>query len=1066
MNKFQIAYRLDVIGKPDKVGKWRNEFVNSDDDLDIDDIIDLVAVHGSVTSYVLKDEKLIIGRSHDTNIKGAWMIMLDFDNTSTLEELQQHPWYQYSAFGYTTPSFGDIQKDDNKFQSLSELHKAVVAPKLGKPKDNCRLVFLFDRFIDCSELEIVVSGLLSLFPMADPQCTGLARMIYGCKDAQVIRNNAIVSIEQIEYLKELGEVHKATKKVITKERTQAVYSDIEGDINITLADGHIYSISEIFSTFPKGFKTACYSPFRNEDNPSAFVHVFEDNGNVFVHDSGSGTQKIWLAKDFVKPTLTLAKKNKVRLLEPEPFEKITVEQGYKDTGIGAINYFNEQYVPADLYYDLNESGLIFVKSAKGTGKTELLKTLVERVRGEKGSCLLIGHRVALLNNQSIRLGLDNYQNEDPTKFFAISVDSLQKISEENIGIPYDTVIIDEVEQVLNHFKSSTLRKKRKMVFKQFIDKLRAAKRIILLDADVSPEITIELIRLIRGKELWASDDTQGFINEYQPGIGRSYNMYQTKEHMIFDLCNLLASDPLANAFVITNSKTLTKEIEQLISGLNLPPVVLKVNLLGETDHVDTSKTLLCIHSDNSMADEQQAFITNPRDEGNRYRVVVSSPTISTGVSIDGDHFGHVFGFFNDSPFTFYDCDQAISRVRNTKAVINVWMPEIDADSKLLVESKLIQYGTELGLDSNTIQNLINNFSGYDSEEVIDRQIHNTAELYAEIELTTRRLTMGTEQLSPDELIWVRFLATLDVITVNRMRGRKLKFIQYVESNGYSCIDVELDEDDNNIGKGFMKANRINAKEEEINNIFNAPLIEFDEYMTLRKLKHIASKTSNEDYYKRTKFEIVEWLESIDVDITDIDNYKFFIKEDIRAKYWNLKNALLTESEIKKLDVNEREHGKKAIGDMRNRIQIRELYDGLVADVLGYAGYSFNEFYNDVMSGSISIISNDQLDALGQAILGGSSSDINGINKLFECELRSSGIRTPKRVWDAIFGYVGLELKGKKVSVKGVKEWQYSVNVCDRNGWVHTKVARDDSQSKGIIAKKEFNLTDFMSGRKW
>lgn len=1065
MNNIQIAYHPDIIGKPEKVGKWRNEFINSTADLSIDDVIELVAGLGAATSYVLKDDTITNGRSHDSNIMGANVVMLDFDNTSSLEEIQTHPWYKHSAFAYTTPSFGKMQDDIDTHKLPVEQYE-VIKQKVGKPKENFRLVFVFEDFVSADILLKVIQGLLSLFPMADQQCSDLARMIYGCKDATVIRNNAKVSGVEVEYLKELGANFRTIQKVVAKSISNKLLDTLEGDISIKLSDGFHYSISELFATFPRGFKSACYSPFRTEDNPSAFVRIFEDTGNVFVHDSGSGHQKTWFAKDYLASAngLALVKKADANKINREKYETLVIPIPYEETGILSIEHINERYVPSDLYYELNSSGIIFIKSPKGTGKTELLKTLVERVRGEKGSCLLIGHRVALLNNLSTRIGLDNYQEEDPSKFFAISVDSLMKIAEENTHFLYDTLIIDEVEQVLNHFKSDTLRKKRKFVFKQFINKIRAAKRIILLDADVSPEITIELIRLIRGNEQWASDDKQGFINEYQPGIGRTVNMYQSKEQMIVELCALLSDDPTANAFVITNSKTFTKELEQLITGLNLSPVPVQYDITGRvvTSEGRGSHPILVIHSDNSMQDEQQAFIEHPQLEGIGYRVIISSPTISTGVSIDGKHFGHVYGFFNDTPFTFYDCDQAISRVRNTSAVLNVWMPEKDTDVNYELENKLIDYGKEIGLDKQLVSNIVSLVLN-NNEEYIENQIFNTSEVYREIELTTRRLSLGNDTLSDDETMWIRFLSTLDVITVDRMRNRKLKYIQYIESNGFSAVDIEADDIDIALGKSFMKANKINASEAEIIAIFEAPIIDYEEYLILDRNKHIASKTSQSDFYKRRRFEIAEWLGKVKVDLNP-DTIRTFIKNELFIKHIRLKHVLLTESEIKQLDKEERERGKKAIGDLGNRMQIKELLNMLCA-LIGI-GNDFHDFYEH--EDDFIDISSEQLAVLCESVIGsGKAQDLKSLNKLLGgTKLTKESVRFPKKVWDAVFGYVGIDLISKRKKINGVPTMTYKIDLkkC-QCALVHSMIEVEKGSGTQLSVNSAKSLLSLVRGSK-
>src|SRR5262249_40920686 len=144
-------------------------------------------------------------------------------------------------------------------------------------------------------------------------------------------------------------------------------------------------------------------------------------------------------------------------------------------------------ITADEYLRIDriEDGLTLIKSPKGTGKTERLRSLL---RGDD-STLLIGHRVALIRQSCERLGLKCYLDFDGPldgqRRLGVCLDSLQTLQSGGILQQFDTIIIDESEQVLSHFLSDTMaRENRHAIFVIFRTLLHRAKRVIALDADL------------------------------------------------------------------------------------------------------------------------------------------------------------------------------------------------------------------------------------------------------------------------------------------------------------------------------------------------------------------------------------------------------------------------------------------------------------------------------------------------------------------------------------------------------------------------------------------------------
>ena len=319
-----------------------------------------------------------------------------------------------------------------------------------------------------------------------------------------------------------------------------------------------------------------------------------------------------------------------------------------------VRDLNVRYLPPELNDLIPERGVFVVKSPKGTGKTELLKKVVADCNAENRSVMMLGHRVNLLENLSVRTGLEFYRDLKDgtlTSDVAVCLNSLATRFNPAIDAPYDTVIIDESEQFFPTFLSKTLERDLSKVFTNFIFILQKARRVIVLDADISANLTIDLIGMIRTPESNPDDDCIGINNTYKIGAGQTTKQYLDKNQCIGEaLADLDAGEKV---YIATNNKKLANTIYTIVS-----------ELMG--------KTALLVSADNAELDDQQAFIHTPSTEQCNYQCVIATPTLATGISIDNPHFTRVYGLFGINPGTYQDADQAVSRVRECSDV-HVWL---------------------------------------------------------------------------------------------------------------------------------------------------------------------------------------------------------------------------------------------------------------------------------------------------------------------------------------------------------------------------------------------------------
>jgi hypothetical protein len=132
-----------------------------------------------------------------------------------------------------------------------------------------------------------------------------------------------------------------------------------------------------------------------------------------------------------------------------------------------IQRIRERYLPPPDEH----APVVFVKSPKGSGKTQWLESVVKLCKNNGESVLLIGHRQSLIQALAERLKLHPYishfhsseRGEDktvihpelPRDHYAVCVDSLHVRLNPEVH-KYDVVLVDEVEQGFRHLTSAAL----------------------------------------------------------------------------------------------------------------------------------------------------------------------------------------------------------------------------------------------------------------------------------------------------------------------------------------------------------------------------------------------------------------------------------------------------------------------------------------------------------------------------------------------------------------------------------------------------------------------------------
>lgn len=766
-------------------------------------------------------------------------------------------------------------------------------------------------------------------------------------------------------------------------------------------------------------------PFHGDTVGSEFIAPNKHSGRPQLVCAKCGVFKMLPHnRDFLVPEVDssefAALVQKVKSTKPSSITRVAKKPGQllDETVAPDLHTFNSRYLP-DIQPLLPDQGILFVRSPKGTGKTEALYNVVQRARDAKRSVVLLTHRRSLAKNLSNRLGLHNYQdleNGTITDFSVVCVNSLTSRLDE-AAAQYDIVIIDESEQVLRNLLSSTLRQDLSDIFNKILLLLSNALQVVCLDADLSSDMTIELITLMRDpKGVKARDQCVGIINNYKIGAGRSIRWLPTKYQLLAEIAEaaeagkkiFVASSTLRaataigemlrsqgkNVLVITAETSGTPEVQAFQAD---PNGVLKGS--GEpTPQSAPRSDVLVIDGDEPAPTIPPQSLPQP-EEAESYDAVVASPSLQTGFSIDVPYFDKVFAWLQSvEGITYQDYDQALSRVRHCDDV-TVWIQDATLPMNIEPPEGFVQ-------------------------KAIGRELKSR-----------KRLPGEPKALSDGERLWVRVEGLIQYLTANWCFKRDVKFKAMKEDLGFGIDEVAEDEDQRLLGRELWTSFK-DAGPDYANQVFIARVLNDDEFLAISKKQH----KTNEDHFALRRYRIAGHVKA---ELT-LPLVQKAIEEDL---IWVVSRvrALVLDSDTARVMHDDKsrdyQHQHTAFTKASHRTVENEL---LVKHLCNAVNLDLRQVYQRVASGEEIEISTDLLDSIVDAYVerqadfsyffdlriesiqsavarSQKAAEVEGTGWTAEDEaaaIEKAKQYRRKRVWNGTVGTLGLPLKKRKRGPRG------------------------------------------------
>ena len=277
---------------------------------------------------------------------------------------------------------------------------------------------------------------------------------------------------------------------------------------------------------------------------------------------------------------------------------------------------------------------------------------------ESQKTVYVCHRVSLTSSASERLQLEYYDDVLPnqdTPSLAVCVNSIPKY---NISKTVKVLFIDEMRQTLEHIRNGTVTN-RLEVYNELIAAIQAADLVICADADFN-DSTLDWLKDIANKPLHA-------ITQQATKTGKKLLELGNSNAVLLHAQESLKKG--LNVWIATDSMQQARKADSLLNSPDLMDKNSAEELMEELlngSGISEDKVLL-VHSENKGDAKQAAFLANPNQESKKYRLVIHTPVISSGISVTNTHFDRVYAIFCNV-LAPNEMLQTIARVRTAKEV--------------------------------------------------------------------------------------------------------------------------------------------------------------------------------------------------------------------------------------------------------------------------------------------------------------------------------------------------------------------------------------------------------------
>ena len=375
--------------------------------------------------------------------------------------------------------------------------------------------------------------------------------------------------------------------------------------------------------------------------------------------------------------------------------------------------FDNRYLPDTLSVILPRTGLVALKSPKGTGKSVQIKKLIDNAKKSGKNVISLTPRRALGREQSIKWqitwigdaevpGVNLSTVLENAGTLGLCWDSLWKLAERDWS--NTIIIIDEVELAnSHHLISSTCREKRPAILKVLSNKLQECLSnrgmVLIADADLS-NASIDYI-----KELVPNISIPTFI---------AVNNYVGKELQYKIDFHTGTKDWLVSKLITDLAIPVTEE-----EGKRQRRIAIAVDAQKDAEAMERylfesypALSTIRIDSTTTETDEGRDFVEHPNEKIAELKphVLIYTSSMGTGVSIDLSYFDQMYAFFA-GVLEPSQCRQMLGRIRepiprSIWCAVQGYLDNFVSFEPEEIKSRLLTMNTEVSILANVVDSMV------------------------------------------------------------------------------------------------------------------------------------------------------------------------------------------------------------------------------------------------------------------------------------------------------------------------------------------------------------------------
>lgn len=378
--------------------------------------------------------------------------------------------------------------------------------------------------------------------------------------------------------------------------------------------------------------------------------------------------------------------------------------------IQADSWGNHKYVRVETLENLQiDTDVAIITAPTGAGKTKhVITPFRQKALDDDVRFMAIAPLRSLVREMSDKLKTEYYEDIKTqsqamlTESMSICLPSIMSVPLRPFVDRVEYVAIDEISQNLRYIAKGKISVKganREDVYDKLKDLVSGCTKVVVADASIDNR-TLKFMEMCRPNEQFT------IVEQMPKDTGRECHLYEDMGDLLGEITMALNSGK--NIWIASESKSRAKAIERFLLDL----------------YQDLKIMLVC--GDNSGNEEQEFFTSNIEDECIKYQVVIASPSISSGVSIEGHqgkHFDMIFGVASGNSIAPTDLMQMLARVRYVKDYHVCLMANNIKKTMRSVQSVL--KGQQMASDLEGQKMKVNDFTEFMAQVDIDLEVYRS-----------------------------------------------------------------------------------------------------------------------------------------------------------------------------------------------------------------------------------------------------------------------------------------------------------------------------------------------------